>query len=159
MSIFIHTSWVNNFSKKLVITALSLTFILFNSEVYSENSPKKLTLENKSFSGSVRAKGIIGLFKVDGRLSFENGFLIWSTGDSKDIGEFEIHEHPKGIKFSATLSIENNEKVEWSGIYDGVSLYDVEAVWTRNEGDFIHDLLLPDVVTLVFTPDKTKHEP
>ena len=42
--------------------------------------------------------------------------------------------------------------VEWSGVYDGESLTDVTAVWTRKQGGgaWLHDLLLPEVVPFVF---------
>lgn len=153
MSIFKSTSRINHFSTKFSAIIISVLFF-FASEVHSENTQNNLTLENKSFKGSVKAKGIAGLFSVNGHLSFEKGLLIWSTDDSTDIGKFEIHEHQDGIQFKATITTVNNEKVEWSGIYDGDSLYGVEALWTRNKGDFFHDLLLPDVVTLVFTTHK-----
>ena len=43
--------------------------------------------------------------------------------------------------------------MHWSGTYDGAALHDVKAVWNRTqEKDFIHDLLLPDVVTFGFKP-------
>jgi hypothetical protein len=115
--------------------------------------PKQVShaLDGLTFDGSVRARGIIGLFSVKGNLSFANGQLIWAVKDSKDIGPYQITEVEGGISFKANLTIENNEQVEWSGFYDGNTLYDVQAIWTRNKGDFVHDLFLPKQVTLDFT--------
>jgi hypothetical protein len=108
-------------------------------------------LDGLSFDGSVRARGIIGLFSVNGNLSFADGQLIWTVKDSKDTGPYHTTEVEGGLNFNAKLSIENNEQVEWSGFYDGKTLHNVYAVWTRNKGDFVHDLFLPKQVTLDFT--------
>jgi hypothetical protein len=50
--------------------------------------------------------------------------------------------------------LKNGEHVEWIGVFDGEFVTDAQAVWTRKEGDFVHDLLLPKEVTLAFTPDR-----
>ena len=50
---------------------------------------------------------------------------------------------------------EGGTYVDWSGTYNGESVSNVKAIWTRTEeDDFIHDLFLPDVVTLVFKQEK-----
>jgi|TARA_B100000315_G_scaffold259506_1_gene315846 formylglycine-generating enzyme required for sulfatase activity len=50
--------------------------------------------------------------------------------------------------------------VEWKGIFNGESLDNVQADWIRGDGGhFLNDLLLPDVVTWVFTPDPIIHRP
>lgn len=126
------------------------------SAMVSSNSSKPLqvshTLDGLAFDGKVRARGIIGLFSVKGILSFADGQLIWAVKDSQDIGPYQTTEVEGGINFKAHLSIENNEQVVWSGFYDGKTLHNAHAVWTRVKGDFVHDLLLPEQVTLDFTP-------
>lgn len=127
------------------------TILSLNSETPLQTSHM---LDGKSFDGSIRARGIIGLFSVKGKLSFDDGMLVWTVKESKDIGPYQASEVEDGINFTAQLSIENNETVEWSGLFDGQSVQNVQAVWTRQKGDFVHDLLLPKQVTLDFTPVK-----
>ncbi len=110
-------------------------------------------LEGRSFEGTVRAKGILGLMSVKGTLSFLNGNLVWEARGEKDVGRYQVEVKDNELYFTAFLTIENDETVEWSGIFDGHSLHRVEAVWTRVEGDFVHDMLLPEQVILVFTSD------
>lgn len=120
--------------------------------VIAESNPD-LTLDNKSFPGCVRASGIVGLFCVDGVLSFKGGQLYWSVEDSVDKADYLLKPGEGFINFSASYTIENNETVDWSGKYNGTRVYDVQAVWTRQPGDWIHDLFLPDVVTMKFKPE------
>lgn len=115
-----------------------------------ENSD--LTLDNKTFNGCVRASGIVGLICVDGVLSFKNGQLYWTVDDSVDKANFQLTPAEDFVSFSASYTIENNESVEWSGKYNGTIVYDVKALWTRQPGDWVHDMFLPDVVTMMFKP-------
>lgn len=107
----------------------------------------------KTFHGKIKADGIYGLIGVKGTLSFEDGFLIWSAKGSHDKIEYSWESVDGGIKFYAKAPIGNGETIEWSGVYDGKTIINVKAAWTRQKGDFIHDLLLPDVLTLTFTPN------
>ncbi|MDP2559774.1 hypothetical protein [Psychrobium sp. 1_MG-2023] len=117
------------------------------------NMEQANTLEGKSFPGSIKAQGLIGFSGVKGTLSFNNGLLTWTALHGRDSGVYQIKKHQQAHQFKASVIIENDEHIQWTGRYDGQSLYDVKAVWSRNTGDFIHDRLLPDVVTLIFTPD------
>ena len=103
--------------------------------------------------GRVRARGLIGLVSVPGELSFQGGMLVWATGDSEDVGPYAVSATDCLLAFTAEHVIENGEHVRWSGVSDGRTVSDVTAIWTRVEGDFVHDLLLPEQVTLDFTPD------
>lgn len=114
-----------------------------------------LTLEGKSFQGRVRADGIFGLFSVKGTLSFKDGLLIWSAKGSDESAPYETESLDGLLKFTSRVPGESGTYVDWSGTYDGHSVNDVRAIWTRaGEDDFIHDLFLPDVVSLVFKQKK-----
>ncbi|MBT8142620.1 MAG: hypothetical protein HKN88_05480 [Gammaproteobacteria bacterium] len=110
------------------------------------------TLDGQSYDGSIRAKGIMGLISVKGTLSFDDGMLVWEAKGSKDTAPYETLAVEGGMAFAATAVIENNETVAWSGIVDGDQLKNARAIWTRQKGDLVHDLLLPDQVTMLFTP-------
>lgn len=115
---------------------------------------RELDLEGESFDGRIRARGILGLFRVRGTLSFDDGLLVWSARGSNESAPYEVERHGGLLRFSATVDVEGGSHVDWSGTYDGKTLLEVRAVWTRvDEDDFVHDLFLPDVVTLIFTPD------
>jgi hypothetical protein len=111
------------------------------------------TLEGRSFPGLIRAKGPLGLFSVKGRLAFEDGNLVWTARGTREAAPYQVQAVDGGLKFMARLPAEQGTHVDWSGRFDGEALSEVEAVWDRSaEDDFFHDLLLPDVVTLVFKP-------
>lgn len=110
-----------------------------------------LALDGKSFEGRIRATGPIGLFRVKGRLSFAHGMLTWSAKGADASAPYSAREGEGVVTFAARVPADAGTHVDWSGAYDGKSLSNVKAVWTRTgEKDFIHDLFLPDVVTLVF---------
>jgi|GEM_PF-1097511 len=125
-----------------------------NRETGDQFQTAKWNLDGKSFHGRIRAKGLAGLFSAEGTLSFKGGHLIWSVAETQESAPYQTTSVAKGIVFSARLAGESNTYIDWSGLYDGVSLTDVKAIWTRTEEeDFIHDLFLPDVVELRFTPE------
>ena len=80
--------------------------------------------------------------------------LIWSAKGSEDSAPYEVEEKDGFLRFSSQVPADGGTHVDWSGTYDGESVRNVQAVWTRTEeDDFVHDIFLPDVVTLVFKPE------
>ncbi len=140
---------------RLIIIRIWVLVLIFGaSGAQKAHGPPENALDGKSFDGSIRAKGVIGIVSVKGTLAFENGQLIWMVNGSKDIAPYQV-DHVEGeLVFSAQAPAENGEFVNWSGTFDGETIHNVTAKWTRVEGDIIHDLFLPDVVTMVFTPKK-----
>ncbi len=120
--------------------------------ISAQDSSSEFKLEGQSFDGKIRAKGILGLFAVQGTLSFNDGNLIWSARDDDDELPYKEEMVNGVLKFMAETEIENEDNVKWTGFYRNGQIYDVTAEWTRIPGDFVHDLLLPDVVILKFTP-------
>jgi len=110
-------------------------------------------LDGISINGQVRAQGLIGLFSVPGILMFSDGQLIWIVEGDADAGAYVSWRNEGEIVFRAEHKIDNGESVVWTGRYDGEEFQGVTAVWSRIEGDFVHDLLLPDRVALDFTPE------
>lgn len=131
------------FASMALVTSLS---------AFAGKSTQAYYLEGKSFTGKIRAQGFIGFIKVTGQLSFKNKRLIWQVKNEIDTGPYKIETTNNGLIFSARVQMANGEHVDWQGHYDGKSLAQVKAIWTRIEGDFIHDLFLPKIVTMVFTP-------
>ncbi len=151
------------YSKPLLIYLISLCFPFF---LLAENTPATivqlekptlLTLEGRSFKGHIRAKGIVGLFKVKGTLSFKDGLLIWTVDNSQDSAPYQVVQNGDFLTFSSLVCSDNNTYVDWSGTFDGKSISNVIAVWNRaKEEDFVHDIFLPDVVTFIFKTNKDK---
>ncbi len=111
-------------------------------------------LDGECYEGKIRATGFWGLFSVKGTLSFSDGALFWTVKYTVDKCPYSIYETGSQTRFKSKMIFDSGDSVEWDGHYDGSMIHDVTAEWIRVEGDFIHDLLLPDVVTLVFTPKK-----
>ena len=93
----------------------------------------------------------MGLFSVKGTLSFKDGLMIWSARGSHDTAPYEIETTDGVLRFTSHVPLGGGNYVDWSGTFDGESVSNVKAVWSRaEEEDFIHDLFLGDVVTLIF---------
>ncbi len=133
---------------------LMVIYMTAASIVYASNAKEQVVqnpLDGKKFSGEVRAKGIYGLVGVTGELEFYNGQLIWKTKDSLESGDYHVIEQDGIWHFSSRYTIENDEGVYWSGTFDGNTLDEVEIIWSRQPGDWVHDLLLPKQLKLSFT--------
>lgn len=141
---------VNNFSSAVLMVTMVL--LLPSTAVEATANP----LAGQSFAGEVRAKGIYGLVGVNGNLTFESGKLVWATKDSSESGDYEINYKDGLWHFSSYYTIENEEGVQWRGKFDGEKLMDVEIIWSRQPGDWVHDLLLPKQLTLTFTPARSR---
>jgi hypothetical protein len=116
-----------------------------------------LELDGQAFEGRIRATGLLGLFSRRGTLAFQDGVASWRVrgGDEQAFPPAPYTTTRVGdtLEFRAIMPGRAGDHVDWSGRYDGHQLQDVRAVWTRVSGDAIHDLFLPDLVTLRFTPD------
>jgi hypothetical protein len=66
------------------------------------------------------------------------------------VGPYQSVKQDGNIAFTSVHKLENGESVLWTGIWNGEEITDLTARWTRVEGDFLHDLLLPDEVILDF---------
>ncbi len=129
---------------------LLLIIIGFFQTLYAEDLQ---ILDGNSFEGSIKAKGIIGFISVKGTLSFINGNLNWIVGEEIDSAPYKITKKNGTFHFTSNVINNDGDVVNWSGHYDGNTVTHVEAVWIREKGDFIHDLLLPNKVTLLFSPN------
>ncbi|MGX5175297.1 hypothetical protein ACUR5C_14860 [Aliikangiella sp. IMCC44653] len=122
----------------------------------------KLSLDSKIFDGKIRAKGVYGLFRVKGTILFSDGLLTWRVASEKNTEQamdyapanYTVKLIDELLYFTSIMPGQSGDKLIWSGIYDGQKLNKVEAIWVRQKGDWVHDLLLPEEVILRFTPDK-----
>ena len=135
------------------IAAFAALWIQDADWVDTRTEPLTGGLDGLAVHGDIRAEGMAGLVSVRGRLSFRAGQLVWTVDGQSDTGPYQTEMTETGLAFSAEHVLENDERVFWTGRYDGARFRDVTAEWVRVEGDFIHDLLLPERVTLSFTPD------
>ncbi len=118
---------------------------------------ENLDMAGKSFQGQIRAKGVFGLFSVQGTLIFKSELLIWQMGDSRESAPYEINKINEALIFTAHMKMADGTYVDWSGVYDGYSLKNVTAIWNRaEENDFIHELFFSDVVELLFTQEQER---
>lgn len=145
-------------STAFIYLVSSLSLSVCPSPGYAPDSPLMIAheaagIDGLAVDGRIRARGVMGLVSVPGTLSFREGLLVWAAQDTIDCSPYTLTPVEGGYQFAAEYRIENDEHVSWSGWTDGESVRDVTAVWTRVEGDFIHDLLLPEQVTMRFTPD------
>ncbi|MBT8085895.1 MAG: hypothetical protein HKP32_03655 [Woeseia sp.] len=124
------------------------------------DAPATYSLDGKTFYGKIRARGLLGLFAKKSVLRFEGQLFSWSSGEDFRPAAYETREENGKIIFTAhAVGNEGayaNDYVDWRGEYDGESLSNVTAVWTRAQGggDWLHDLLLPQTVTFSFKPAK-----
>lgn len=146
---------IHSHIKYAIIIALTLLLWLYSTALANSSQVEEsLSLEGRVFKGKIRAQGFLGLFKVAGTLSFQDNFLTWRVDDEIDTGLYKITPKNGLIHFSAHVKMANGESVDWQGYFNGTSLMQVRAIWTRIEGDFIHDLILPPVVTMIFLPEE-----
>ncbi|MFY0637556.1 hypothetical protein [Maricaulis maris] len=110
-------------------------------------------LDASSYPGTVRARGLFGLVRVRGTLSFVGGDLVWSTQGETESGAYRIFVERDECIFIAEYTLDSGGQVRWTGVFDGQRVHTVRIIWTRVTGDAVHDLLLPNVVALEFTPD------
>ncbi|MCK7593540.1 hypothetical protein [Pseudomarimonas salicorniae] len=119
-----------------------------------DGEDRALSLEGRTFDGRIRARGLFGLVRVRGTLSFEAGQLVWQAQGSRETAPYQVETRNGILLFSARVIHPDGSFVDWAGIFDGERLRGVVALWDRSqEKDFIHDLLLPTQVTLEFSPD------
>ncbi|KAA3638043.1 MAG: hypothetical protein DWP95_13430 [Proteobacteria bacterium] len=122
------------------------------------NTPQLIdssVIEGQSFPGKIKARGLLGIFSVKGTLSFSNGQLHWHVKGTTDSGFYHLHQDNGIYRFTAHVINDDGTFVDWSGIYNGNSVQDVQAIWNRSkEQDFIHNLFLPDHVILIFKQNK-----
>ena len=115
-------------------------------------------LDGRSFDGLLKAKGLLELMRGRTSLDFEQGTLAWSAGEDFAPAPYETRRQDGLLVFTARASGRPDgqypdDHVDWSGVYDGESVRDVEAVWTRGKGrSRLLDVLLPGVVCFVFLP-------
>lgn len=121
---------------------------------------QRYALDGHTFSGNIKAKGLLGLVSVNGDLSFKNGLLYWSTHNEVDSAPYSVTYKNGYVIFKSKLLLTNGTQVDWVGQFDGENIREVLATWHReNENDFIHDLFLPDVVTLTFSTNHKYKRP
>ncbi len=124
------------------------------ARLYEQESSHIARLDGLVVPGKIRARGIVGIVSVRGTLSFREWMLVWQAQGDEEQGPYSVTEQDGILAFHSEYLIENDEQVRWSGTADGQTVSDVTVIWTRVKGDAVHDLLLPDQVTLDFTPDK-----
>lgn len=133
----------------IVLFACAESKLVFNNDNISK---ELVSLEGHTFKGVIRTTGLLGLFGVNGVLSFNGGLLIWQVDDQKESGQYQIKKSNNVLKFTCRVFEKNGTYVDWSGEFDGQSLSNVKAIWTRiDEDDFFHDLFLSDIVSFTFT--------
>ncbi|MBY6203805.1 hypothetical protein [Halomonas denitrificans] len=138
--------------RRRTIAGLVLLLVSTAPAATAQPGDSSLELDGLAVPGEIRAHGVYGAFGVDGVLSFAGGELCWTIDDEQDCAPVEVIRGDGYLRFASEHRGERDERVEWSGRYDGHALSDVTVLWTRVEGDAVHDLLLPERLVLGFEP-------
>jgi hypothetical protein len=141
-------------------TTLAIVALLAPLSAYSAHAggdPPAHSLDGKSFDGKIRGTGRLGLMRSKTIIEFKEGTFAWTTGEDFEPAPYETTEENGKIIFTARAAGKEggayvDDYADWSGVYNGESLSDVTAVWTRKEGggNWLYDFLLPEVVTFIF---------
>ncbi|NNF66820.1 MAG: hypothetical protein HKM98_04865 [Gammaproteobacteria bacterium] len=89
-------------------------------------------------------------------LEFSHGIFTWVNGEDFEPAKYEATISDNKVYFSVHAVGRQGgdfsaDYVDWSGSFDGKTLNDVTAVWTRNgRGNWLYNFLLPDVVRFKF---------
>ncbi len=136
----------------LARTIAALVLVLASASALAQADDRELQLDGLSVPGEIRAHGVYGAVGVDGVLSFDKGSLCCAVEDERDCAPVELIHGDGYLRFASEHRGERDERVQWSGRYDGHRFSDVTVLWTRVEGDAVHDLLLPERLVLGFEP-------
>lgn len=144
-------------NKVLTIIVMMIISSICHSD--AENLPIKM--DGLSFSGQLKANNTWLRVGVKGQISFRDGDFYWMTNKhEKDVQKmpYQVVQQGDVWLFTAAGPIETDSRdtIHWRGFYDGHSVTEVTATWRRVEKDFIHDLMLPEVVHFNFTPKNNK---
>ena len=137
-----------------------LFFVLYMSATVVVAAPEsEHRLDGVVIKGTLKATNAWLRVGVKGTITFKEGRLYWSTekkGEPEQTMAYRLESTDACLLFKAEGLAEpgSSDEIQWQGCYDGVQLFNVTARWTRVEKDFIHDLMLPDVVYFSFTPEQ-----
>ncbi len=140
---------------KMIVCGIMVVCLSFLA--VAEEPP--ISLDGKSFIGELKATNTWLRIGVKGSIHFEAGHFYWATEkNDDDIQTASYRLEPLGdhVIFTARVAEAENSQdfIDWQGQFDGQTVSEVKATWTRIEKDFIHDLMLPDQVIFQFKPKK-----
>ncbi len=135
-----------------ILAAVALLAVA-TSPIHAANKLGATSLDGRSFEGRLRLTGIYRWISGKDTLIFKKGTFSWAGGiaDGYDPAHYRTTKENGNVIFTVRSKRDGGDYVDWSGVYDGHSLSNVRAVWTRKEKDFGHDLFLPPKVTFTFT--------
>jgi hypothetical protein len=116
-------------------------------------------LDGLVIKGKLKATNAWLRVGVRGTIEFSEGMLNWSTGKPDE----QLQSVPYQLALTDVcllLTAEgpaepgSDDEIHWQGCFDGGKLTGITARWTRVEKDFIHDLMLPEVVYFSFSPEQ-----
>ena len=136
-----------------IIHAIVAFMLVSSMPIYADDDSLDLSLDGKSFEGKLKVeKGFFRWITVKETITFKDGNFFWASGERGGYQPtpYKAKEIVGSVVFTVRSSREEGDYIDWIGTYDGESLKNVTAVWTRIEKDFVHDLLLPQKVTFTF---------
>ena len=138
---------------RLPITLVAVALLGMSSPpAHAGEDPPATSLDGRSFKGKLWATGLFRWIRAKDTIVFKEGTFAWTSGIDAGYkpAPYETTEENGSVIFTVRSVREEGDYVDWSGVYDGESLSNVTAVWTRVEKDFVHDLLLPSKMTFIF---------
>ncbi len=121
----------------------------------AEESEISRPLDGQAFEGRYKvASGFYRFISVKLTIIFSDEHFHWLTGPEEGYHpvSYTTTRGNGTLQFTARLARKEGDSVEWSGNWEGKTLTNVSAVWTRLEKDFVHDLFLSSAVKFVFIP-------
>jgi hypothetical protein len=140
-----------------------LCLILWGSVTVSlAASETDSSLEGLVIQGQLKATNSWLRVGVQGSITVRDGRFIWSTGKHKEQVQslpYQLTPTSNCLLLTAEGPAEpgSADVIHWQACVDEAQLSNVTARWTRVEKDFIHDLMLPDVVYFSFKPKQENH--
>ncbi|MBC8259380.1 MAG: hypothetical protein H8E38_10210 [SAR324 cluster bacterium] len=117
-------------------TVVFLLLLNFSLSASGTELPPKIMLDGMSFQGELKVvNGFFTWISVDDTIVFEEGNFFWSSGVDGGYKPvpYKIELKNAKIIFTVHSGREEGDYVDWTGFYDGGSLDNVTAVWTRVE--------------------------
>jgi len=134
---------------------LVILWVLMGSASASE--PLYHDFDGVTVNGKLKATNAWLRIGVKGRIQFDSGYFSWTTkadAQNSQRAPYQVTQLHDLLIFTTEYPLEpgSQDIIQWQGTHDGEHWISIKAVWDRTDKDFVHDLMLPEVVFFEFTP-------
>jgi|GEM_PF-7130409 len=113
--------------------------------------------DGMTIKGKLKATNAWLRIGVKGRIQFDSGYFSWTTKADEQNSQrapYQVTQLHELLIFTTEYPLEpgSQDIIQWQGTHDGERWISIKAVWDRTDKDFVHDLMLPEVVFFEFKP-------